>query len=178
MKYINVALILLIVITGAGVAYVATNQTRVSPTSSGTPIATAVNDQRIMASPSAGVQATPSASPSQGQKSVATFESSANITASAQTEITKKVIDPFLDYYRDQYNAGYVKTLVIQKNLNASADTYPYKADYTFEGGVNGGFLIMKQGTGVDWWYPECLNGCTFSAAFKAKYPEIVAKTQ
>lgn len=92
--------------------------------------------------------------------------------------LSSKVSEPFLDYYRDQYNAGYVNKLTFKKNNQANKGDYPYLADYEMDGGVTGGFVVMKQGDSVDWWYPECLNGCTFSQAFTQKYPEIVAKTK
>ncbi len=109
---------------------------------------------------------------------VITFETDAIFSTQVKTDITSKIINPFLDYYSDQYNAGYVKTLTISKNSQKGSESYPYKASYEFEQNVTGGFLIGSGAKGVTWWTPECLNGCNFSAAFTSKYPEVVKLTQ
>lgn len=120
----------------------------------------------------------PASSPAASKVTVI-FEAEGSFTQTEKNEIRKKVIDPFLDYYAEPGNSTQnLLTLTIARNTQASKDTYPYSGKAIFDGGANMGFLIMKVGTGVDWWYPECLNGCNLSAAFKAKYPEIAAKVQ
>jgi hypothetical protein len=87
-------------------------------------------------------------------------------------EIKKKLIDPFTDWNID--NKITVVSIMIEKPTPAIAG-YKYKVTYIAEGGVSGGFLFGTS-TPLEWWLPECLGGCSFSADFKAKYPEIVAK--
>ena len=117
-------------------------------------------------------QVTPSPASSPVSKATVVYEAEGSFTAAEKTELKKKVIDPFLDYYTTE-STQILLTLTISKNDKASKDQYPYQAQAIFQGGGNMGFLIMKVGTGVDWWFPECLNGCNLSAAYKAKYPEI-----
>ena len=122
--------------------------------------------------PSAYATATPSTS-----KATVVFEAEGSFTQTEKDELKKKVIDPLLDYYIMESDQVLL-TLTISKNDKASKDQYPYQGRAVFQGGGNMGFLIMKLGTGVDWWYPECLNGCTLSASYKLKYPEIASKVQ
>ncbi len=123
--------------------------------------------------------ASPTLSPSQtaASKPVVVFESEGSFSQTEKTEIYNKVINPYIDYYLDQPNETLL-TITIAKNLMASKDTYPYSAKTIFKNGGNAGFLIMKEGTGVAWWVPECMNGCKLSDSFKVKYPEIASKVQ
>lgn len=88
------------------------------------------------------------------------------------TELQKKLIDPFTDWNRD--NSQNSVSISVEKPYPAIAG-YQYKVTYINEGGGNGGFLYGTS-TPLEWWLPECLGSCSFSAEFKAKYPEIVAK--
>lgn len=116
----------------------------------------------------------PTASPAPVNATVI-FEAEGTFTVAEKTELQKKVISPFLDYYTTESNQVLL-TLTISKNDKASKDQYPYQAQAIFQGGGNMGFLILKVGTGVDWWIPECLAACNLSAAYKAKYPEIASR--
>jgi hypothetical protein len=107
-----------------------------------------------------------------------TFENDAVFSTAVKADITSKVINPFLDYYTEQNNAGYVKELSITKNTQKSSTEFPYMASYVFENNVKGGFLITSSAKGVGWWSPECLNSCSFSPSFASKYPEIVMQTK
>jgi len=110
-------------------------------------------------------------------KATLIFEAEGSFTQAEKDELTKKVINPLLDYYSTESDQVLL-TLTISKNDKASKDQYPYQGQAIFQGGGNMGFLIMKVGTGVDWWYPECMNGCNLSASYIAKYPEIASKVQ
>jgi len=128
--------------------------------------------------PSQSTAPSQSASPS-ATKATVVFEAEGSFTPAEKTELQTKVINPFTDYYLEPGSSTQkLLTLTISKNNQASKDTYPYQAQAIFDGGGNMGFLVMKSGTGVDWWYPECLNGCNLSASYKAKYPEIASKVQ
>ena len=111
-------------------------------------------------------------------KATVVYEAEGSFSIPEKAELQKKVIDPFVDYYAMENTGQTLLTLTISKNLQASRDTYPYQAQAIFQGGGNMGFLIMKVGAGVDWWFPECMMGCNLSAAYKAKYPEIAVKVQ
>ncbi len=107
---------------------------------------------------------------------VVTFTSPDSFTPVEKAELTKKIVNPLVDYYADQ-QAGYLVSLTIAHNTQASSATYPYQGQAVFNNGGNSGFLITKLGTGVDWWFPECMGACPYTDTYKAKYPEVVAKT-
>jgi hypothetical protein len=119
----------------------------------------------------------PSSSPPAISKAVVVFEAEGSFSQTEKDEIRSKIINPYIDYYAELPDQTLL-TITIAKNLLASKETYPYSAKTIFKNGGNSGFLIMKQGTGVAWWVPECLDGCNLSASFKAKYPEIASKVQ
>lgn len=121
---------------------------------------------------------TPTATPNAKTKATVVFEAEGSFTQSEKDELKKKVINPFVDYYEMEETEQVLLTFTVSKNLQASKDTYPYQGQAILQGGGNMGFLIMKSGSGVDWWFPECMMGCNLSAAYKAKYPEIAAKVQ
>lgn len=101
------------------------------------------------------------------------FETEANFTDSDKSQITSRIIEPFLMYYSDQHGSGYVKTLTISINTQPNKSEYPYLAKYVFKDAVNGGFVITKTDGNIDWWIPECMGPCPFSDSFRNKYPEI-----
>ena len=119
----------------------------------------------------------PSSSPSATSKVVVVFEAEGSFSQTEKDEIRSKIINPYIDYYAELSDQTLL-TITIAKNSLASKETYPYSAKTIFESGGNSGFLIMKEGTGVSWWVPECLDGCNLSSSFKAKYPEIAALVQ
>lgn len=125
-------------------------------------------------------EAIPSAFPSSSSKANAevVFEAEGSFTKLEKDELAKKVINPFLDYYKMEEARQILLTLTVSKNDKESKDSYPYQAQAVFQGGGNMGFLIMKEGAGVSWWAPECLNGCTLSPAYKAKYPSVASKVE
>ncbi len=138
------------------------------------PVGVDVTSDPLSQIPIAVVNPTPT---QRANKATVVYEAEGSFSAAEKSELKTKVIDSFLDYYTTESDQVLL-TLTISKNNQASKDTYPYQAQAIFEGGGNMGFLIMKSGTGVDWWYPECLNGCNLSATYKAKYPEIASKVQ
>ena len=87
-------------------------------------------------------------------------------------EINKKFVKPFIDWNSDN-NQNSV-SISVEKPYTAITG-YQYKVTYINEGGGNGGFLYGTT-TPLEWWLPECLDSCSFSAEFEAKYPDIVAK--
>jgi hypothetical protein len=167
---IFLSIIAVIALVGAAYFYgqnqtLKNNKVAVVPTSS------------AIASPSALDYAPPVSPTPATNKATVVYEAEGSFTQAEKTELKKKVIDPFLDYYTTESDQVLL-TLTISKNIQASKDQYPYQGQAIFQGGGNMGFLVMKLGTGVDWWYPECMNGCNLSAAYKLKYPEIASKVQ
>ncbi len=90
-----------------------------------------------------------------------------------KSELQLKVINPFLDYYADEYGEGYLVSLAIAQNTKESKEQYPYLATAIFKNGGNSGFVIGKTNGVIQYWVPDCMK-CTFSDSFKATYPDIV----
>lgn len=162
----------------AGAAYLfGQNQTlKKSPASLTSPITPAPTPVYYQADPQVSVS--PLATPASGV--VVVYEASGSFSQSEKDEINKKVVNPLLDYYREpNVSTQKLISLTISHNTNATSKVdYPYAGKGIFDGGANLGFLIMKVGAGIDWWYPECLNGCVLSAEYKAKYPEVASKVE
>lgn len=111
-------------------------------------------------------------------KGIAVIESENTLPPLDVAELYSRVINPFVDYHKDEQSGQPLASLKISQNTNVSKDVYPYKAEAVFSNGANEGFLISKSNGHIGWWLPECLNGCHLSENFKAKYPEIAAKVQ
>lgn len=92
-----------------------------------------------------------------------------------KTDLTNKLVNPMADY-----NEGKILTVHIEVNSKdkyvIGDQDYKYFVTAIFEGGESSEFLFGSKKTGIDWWTPECLDKCTFTADFKKKYPEVVSK--
>ncbi len=130
----------------------------------------------LLPSPTDTVQLTPTSTPVQAVKTVVVFEAEGAISTEDKSRLQQKVVAPYLDYQRDLNGEGYVISLTISPNIGANKTNYPYQAKAIFKNGGYEGFVVTKDGGGIDWWLPECMGPCPFSANFKAKYPEIIAK--
>ena len=118
---------------------------------------------------------TPAPTPTPAEESkapVVVFTPNGLFTAEERAELQTKFINPFLDWNKEINQV--TVSIEIEKPYPAIAG-YKYKVGYINEGGGNGGFLYGTS-TPLEWWLPECLGGCNFSAEFKAKYPEIAAQ--
>lgn len=98
-----------------------------------------------------------------------------NLPPQDVSEIKNRNINPFVDWSADQNSGGGLILIKVTTNNN-DATTYPYKFEYVFKNGGNGGFLIRRIGGHLDWYVPDCMGSCNFSASFTKKYPEIVSK--
>ena len=125
--------------------------------------------------PSVTVEMSPTAVPTPGPygSTVVVFESEAMFPAADKDQIIKRVINPYLDYYKDLQAADYVVSMKIRINTQASKNLFPYLADAIHRDGSNAGFTVEKDANGIKWWIPDCMGPCPMSESFKAKYPEI-----
>lgn len=105
-------------------------------------------------------------------KPVVVFEAEGSFSPSDKNSIQKKIIDPFIDFYTPLQK---IVSITISPNTNASKDMYPFLFSAIYASGGNTGFVISKTNGEVNWFIPECMNGCQFTDAFKSKYPEIVS---
>ncbi len=145
-----------------------TQQTQASP-----PLSSPTSAQ-----PTASTQSTPTVTPTTAldTSSIVIFENEGAIPQQDKDGITKRVIEPFILYYQDNPGQGVLKQFTVKINTNANKAQYPYLAYSRFTNGVTYDFVITRTSGKVDWWAPECMGPCPFSATFKSKYPEIVAK--
>lgn len=93
------------------------------------------------------------------------------------TQIKSRVIQPYIDFKNDT-QPGEVVSIQVSQNPHASKNEFPYLFDAIYKNGGNEGFVIGKTNGLINWYIPECLNGCQFSESFTAKYPEIVKLAQ
>lgn len=96
-------------------------------------------------------------------------------TPEEEKEIENKMINPFNDFNLE--NDTQYLTIHIEKFDPLPAHGYKYNVTAISKTGVNTGFLY-GQSDPLEWWLPECMNGCNLSDEFVAKYPEIAAKTE
>ncbi len=136
----------------------------------------------IPATPSAATQPVASVSPSVStslpsptvQPVTIQIDQEPNLPSQDVSEIKNRNINPFVDWSADQNSGGGL--ILIKVTTNNNDATYPYKFEYVYKNGGNGGFLIKKTAGHLDWYMPDCMVTCNFSAQFKLKYPEIVSK--
>jgi|SRR3989344_3394363 len=106
---------------------------------------------------------------------VIVFSPGGLFTTSEKTEITNKMLNPYKAWHRDQGDS--VVSIHVQQNTSISASQYDVNAIYrnsVYEGFLYGTIDAASQ----DWWVPTCLDACTFSASFRATYPEVVAASE
>src|SRR3989344_3377652 len=103
------------------------------------------------------------------------FSPGGSFTDAEKTELTNKLLDPYKAWHIDQGNL--VVSIHVQQNSSISASQYSVDAIYrnsVYEGFLFGAIDAASQ----DWWFPECLDACPFSASFRTTYPEVVAATE
>ena len=103
------------------------------------------------------------------------FSPGGSFTDAEKTELTNKLLDPYKAWHTDQGNL--VVSIHVQQNSSVSASQYSVDAIYrnsVYEGFLFGAIDAASQ----DWWFPECLDACPFSASFRTTYPEVVAATE
>ena len=96
-----------------------------------------------------------------------------NLPAQDVSEIKNRNINPFVDWSADQNSGG---GLILIKVTVNNDPAYPYKFEYVYKNGGDGGFLIKRTDGHLDWYMPDCLGDCNFTSRFKQNYPEIVSK--
>jgi len=128
-------------------------------------------DEKIIVTSIVGIS--PTSTLKTGHTAVVVFEPQLGDYFADKAQLQARVVDPFLDYYADENGEGYLVSLSISENKFESKTTYPYSGNAIFKNGGTAGFAIMKTGSVISWWQPDCMK-CKFSPSFKAKYPEIV----
>lgn len=112
--------------------------------------------------------------PTINEATVVIIESEGSLSQQDISELRARVINPYVDYFKEIHTEDQLATFKVIVNTQASKATYPYLADAITKKGVNEGFVIEKADGHIKWWVPECMNGCNFSDSFKAKYPEVI----
>ena len=94
------------------------------------------------------------------------------LTDSDRLDIEEKLIEPFVDYYKDMEETLISMDIVVPMNDGEEYEitTLFILDDFT----PRQEFSFGIKGENYDYWIPECMNGCEFSPAFTAKYPQIV----
>lgn len=101
------------------------------------------------------------------------FEAEGTFTASEKTILKTRWSEPYVMY---QTGLGQVVSSIKFAKI-ATAPGYGYTFEAIMTGGGNESSLIAVSSGTPEWWVPGCMVACPFSDAFRAKYPEIVAKS-
>jgi len=102
-------------------------------------------------------------------------------TEQEKNDLKSKIINPFIDWHNLIDNPQDVVTVVqVEKygENEAKEMGYTYKIDYITKGLNWGGWLERKIGEPIAIWTPECMGECSFTDAYKTKYPEVYAEYQ
>ena len=109
---------------------------------------------------------------------VVIFNPPGKFSATEKDLITKRLVNPLVDYYRMHNDLPKVYGLLISMSDNQAG--YLYSVDVLLRGDSktytkNGyfGFLYGYPGVALDNWQPECMGECELSKEYKAKYPFI-----
>ncbi len=103
---------------------------------------------------------------------VVIFTPSGLFTEAEKDDLYAKAINPYFDYR----NADEVNFVAMQVEKYNPVPDHGYKYNieaFSKTGGYEG--FLYGQSEPLEWWHPECMGSCNFSAEFSAKYPEIVA---
>lgn len=114
----------------------------------------------------------PTPAPKSAEKPTVVFEGAVN-SSPDKSQIQARIIDPIIDYYAEHPDEGSVVSITIAENPYPSKTTDPYTYKIVLKNGAYSSALISKSGGQISWFGPSCMV-CTFSAAYKAKYPEVV----
>lgn len=91
-----------------------------------------------------------------------------------KTEITNKLINPYVDFMKD-LGSEPPASIHVQHNV-VNSDDPEYSVDIIYVSGGYEGFLYGNNTkTTQPWYQPVCYEGCEFSDEYKAKYPDVVA---
>lgn len=107
-----------------------------------------------------------------------TFEPDSAFTAPDKQGIMARIVEPYVLYQTEIEGTQKLTSVVVSQNTKPNAKDYPFLFSATFDGGVNQGFVVEREGSTFKWFVPECLGGCPFSEKFKTEYPEIVKLSQ
>jgi hypothetical protein len=97
-------------------------------------------------------------------------------TQAEKDELKQKVIDPFV-YYEQETRDNRLVTVVANKYSESEkiSTGYYYAIEEFAKDGGWGGWLLGKDGK-IDYWRPECMDKCSISDAFRAKFPNNIPR--
>lgn len=107
----------------------------------------------------------------ESDRTVVVYTPSGLFSEAEKTELGQKLIAPFLEFNLE--NDTRYLTVDITKHDPLPDHGYRYEVDAIGEGGLYTAFLFGSSDP-LEWWIPDCLDGCTFSESFSEAYPEIV----
>lgn len=86
-----------------------------------------------------------------------------------KAKLEQKFINPYIDYQKEK-DMGLVSLhITVPQNIGEQYDVVAI-----FKEGAIESFLFGKFKQDFDWWKPDCMGGCTFSDAYRTKYPQVV----
>jgi len=93
-------------------------------------------------------------------------------TDNEKEQLQEKLLDPFFDFYHEDEEL-YIALIIVK--LSSADDEGDFRFDIqTLDKNGNYGGFLYGEGKKLEWWLPDCLDGCEFSKEFEEKYPEII----
>jgi len=129
-------------------------------------------------SATATVTATASASATKTTQSKTTtpaiaFDPPGLFSEQEKSDITSKILDPYIYYQNDAQPGELVSILVTKYAENERPAEYYFAANAIFKNGGTENWLFSNDGS-IDYWKPVCMDECNLSATFKSKFPNNV----
>lgn len=107
---------------------------------------------------------------------VVVFTAAGAISQDDKDAVQEMIVEPMVMYYEniDQQ----ILTIRIEPgDFDDEGERRPESVETIMATGGSGDFLIDYDGNEIDWWIPECMGDCEYSAEFEELYPEIVEAT-
>jgi len=90
-----------------------------------------------------------------------------------KSDITSKILDPYI-YYQSEVQPGELVSILVTKYAeNERPAEYHFAANAIFKNGGTENWLFSTDGS-IDYWKPECMDECNLSATFRSKFPNNV----
>jgi hypothetical protein len=160
MKYTNILIVIVIVVGSSILGYLAYNKYQATQKSE-------------LQTENTGPTPTPIQYSSIQNQILVEYTPDESFNPMDKMQLATKYAQPISEYYITQPE-NKVSKIQFTENTNDTTGEYPFNAKIIFENGAISEQLIKKTYEEIEYWKPECLNGCNFTEEFKAKYPTIV----
>jgi len=93
-------------------------------------------------------------------------------TDDEKEQLEERLISPFFDFNNEDEEL-YIALIIVKLGSADNEGDFRFDIQTLDRYGNYGGFLY-GEGDKLEWWLPDCLDGCDFTEKFEQKYPEII----